>query len=121
MTPEPMVAIPSAPVMPSQVSTGLAQTLQPDMVSTVASLATDSGELKYKLPGQRNSISAQELQVILNNYENVFPEELKSTVSPKISGTNDYAGILVYKCIGAYRGDEYCIKCPLRKTCITRR
>jgi len=114
MTPEPMVAMPSAPTMMSS--------LQPDMTSTVSSLAADSGD-KYSLPGQRNKlVSAAEFQAAINEYEARFPPELAAAVSPKAYDTSaDYASILVYRCMGAYRGDEYCIKCPLRKTCITRR
>lgn len=83
---------------------------------------TDSGDNKYSLPGQRNKVSAAEFQAAVDSYETRFPPELSHMVSPKAYDTSaDYSTIMVYRCVGAYRGDEYCIKCPLRKTCITRR
>lgn len=105
--------MPSAPVMPTPQQVGVVQT---------ASNPQSDLEGKYSLPGQRNKVSAVEFQAAVDTYETRFPTELAHIVSPKKYDTSaDYSSILVYNCVGAYRGDEYCIKCPLRKTCITRR
>lgn len=113
MTPEPIVAIPSAP-------TTMHQSIQPDLTSTVTSLAAGSGD-NYKLPGNRNNVSAAEFTAALDKHQSTLPDEVVRLVSPRIAGTKEYAGVQVYQCLGAYRGDEYCIKCVLRKSCITRR
>lgn len=46
---------------------------------------------------------------------------LSKHVLPLVDGKGAYIGIRIYKCFGAYRSDEFCIKCPLRKNCITHK
>lgn len=98
-----MVAIPSTP-----------EIAQP---SALNASEADSGE-KYTLGTKK--VSAAEFQAAIDEYETRFPQELQAVALPK-KHDNKYAGILVYNCIGAFRGDEYCTKCPIRRSCIQRR
>ncbi len=111
------MVIPSAPVVAEQPAP-----LVPDMTSTVVNaVSSDSGERTYRLPGNREKISAQVFMNALANHQAKLPSETLNIVAPLNAGTNEYEGVQVYRCLGAYRGDEYCIMCPLRKACITRR
>lgn len=80
-----------------------------------------TGAKKYRLPGQVKELSASEFQDVLMKHEHTLPPIAMSNATPKIAGTGDFEGVFVYKCVGAYRGDDYCVKCPLRKKCITMR
>lgn len=103
----------SAPVAPAP--TPVAQTV----AATVAPTEV-SGEAKYKLSGKAAKVTATEFQHALNEYGEKGKEaKLEKHIYPLKAGIKDFEGIQVFNCFGSYRTDEYCIRCPLRKNCIT--
>lgn len=58
-------------------------------------------------------------QDYINKYVEKADAGLHQTILPMKDGVKDMEGVKVYKCFGAYRSDTFCIKCPIRKGCLS--
>ena len=72
------------------------------------------GLQNFPLAGKPNGVSPAEFQSVIQEYSSRLDRAV-----PLKAGANQLAGIQVLKCYGQYQADEHCIRCPIRKYCIS--
>lgn len=109
MIPQPTMQAPA--MQPTQPV--LAPAPMAAMPNNVVPIGTT--EKRFGFPGKPNGLSASELQAVVNDFSQTLPR----ATPIKTWDRDEMAGMQVLNCFGAYKGDPSCIRCPLRRFCLT--
>ena len=75
----------------------------------------------YVLPGQPDKVDAVAYQNAIMAYASLASDKNKSLIMSFKQGLKELADFKVFGCFGMYKNDEYCMRCPTRKSCIVSR
>jgi hypothetical protein len=113
----PVVSAPPQVVAPAPVAQAAPVAMVPNNVVSIGTAA--STEKRFGFPGKPNGLSASELQAVVTDFSQTLQSATNRALPLKVWDRDDMAGMQVVNCFGAYKGDPSCIRCPLRRYCLT--
>lgn len=104
---------PVAPVMPNPNVMATMTHTAPITPTPVAPAATAGRS--FNIVGRPGPVGIEEFQAAITT----FAQPIAKAMPMKVWDRDDVAGLSVPKCMGAYTGDTHCMKCPVRRYCLT--